>query len=159
MSAQIDVLVNRASIFWLPSARGEKNADGVRLPLCSKLLLRPGANTISRKRWEQTADHPAVKTYLELGVLVLDPSAVQKTEHTHTPDNLDGLRKLSIAKAAVWIEASVDEALLTKWRNMDPRKGIHAAIDARIAALEEDESAGKPAEPDKKDPLGDEDFE
>jgi hypothetical protein len=154
MSEQMTVLVNRASIFWLPAMRGEPNAEGARPSLCGKLKLIPGTNIISRKRWEMSADHPAVKVYIELGTLVLDPSAAEKTEHTHTPDNLSGLKGLSIPKAAVWIEACSELRQLEKWRNADDRKGIHAAIDARIAELNEDE----PDEGDD-DSLADEDFE
>lgn len=153
MSESITILVNRPSIFWLPSKRGPKNSDGIRPAICGKLLLRPGSNTIRRKRWDMTKDHPAIVKHVELGTLVVNPTAAEKVARTHTPDRLTGLKDMTIAKAAPYIEACTDGAQLEKWRNGDSRAGIHAAIDARLTVLEE---SGE--EPPAPDPLGDEDF-
>ncbi len=156
MAESITVLVKRASIFWLPPMRGEPDKEGVRPAICGKLKLLPGANDLPLKRWKQSLNHPAVQTYIELGVLVPNPSAQEKTANTHLPDKLSGLKSLSIPKAAVWIEASSDRRQLEAWRNSDNRKGIKAAIDARLAELDEDD--GEDAKP-AGESLADEDFE
>lgn len=160
MSDNVTVLVKRPSIFWLPAMRGPKNKDGVRPPVCGKMKLLPGANDVPKRRWDASANHPAVKTYIDLGVLVVNPSAEDKTAHTVTPDKLDGLTKMTIPKAVVWIEACTDQKQLEKWRNQDERKGIRAAIDSRIEDLQEDDGAGGDGDASADDdPLADEDFE
>lgn len=169
MSERITVLVNRPSIFWLPSARGPKNKDGVRPALCGKLKLIPGTNEISKRRWDMTKDHPAIVVHLELGTLKVNPSAEDAKAHTHTPDKMGGLSNLSVPKAAVWIEACSDVKQLEKWRNQEQgkaaRKGILKAIDARIDELEEDAKGGGGGEDGdggkggKPDPLADDDIE
>lgn len=165
MSERITVLVNRPSIFWLPSARGPEGKDGARPALCGKLKLIPGTNELSKRRWDMTKDHPAIVVHLKLGTLVVNPSAEDAKAHTHTPDKMAGLSTLSVPKAAVWIEACSDVKQLEKWRNQEQgkgaRKGILKAIDARLDELEEDAKAGDgdDAGDDPKDPLADEDFQ
>jgi len=138
---KITVLVKRPAPFWLPSVRASDGKAG-----CGKMLLRPGANTIPRLRWDQTAKHPAIKVYLAEGILALNPSAKDRVAHTHAPDALDGLGALSIAKAEAWIDACDDAEQLATWRTQDSRKGIHALIDARSEALESGDAADEDAE-------------
>jgi hypothetical protein len=143
----VDILVTRASIFWLPSKAERDPKTGKKLrPVCGKLMLRPGANRIRRKRWEMTADHPTIQAHIRAGTLKVDPDAEEVRDHTHTPDPVRGLEDLTVAKAAPWIEAATDVNLLSKWRTAEVkgknRRGVLEAIDTRTEALENEAAGG-----------------
>ncbi len=139
----IDILVTRPAPFWLPTLfeRDEKGAK-VRA-ICSKLMLRPGANKIRKERWEQALQHPTVVIHRDVGTLKVNASAAEVAEHTHTPDSMTGLSVLTVEKAKVWIVASEDVDQLAKWRTTEAkgkgRRGILELIDARTEVLLEAE--------------------
>ena len=124
--------------FWLPKGGAE-----------GKMLLRPGANTIPRKRWELALEHPAIQAYVKCGTLNPNPSKTQVADRSHAPDTASGLTEMTITKAKKWIDAADDNELLLKWRNDDKRVGIRTAIDARMAALEDDLEEGDALEDDE----------
>ena len=135
----IDVLVTRPSIFWLPQMT-ERDDKGVKIKtICSSLMLRPGANRIRKKRWEQSLSHPTIKVHIEVGTLKVNASQAEVSEHTHTPDPITGLNALSIEKARPWILASEDLDQLAKWRTVESkakgRSGVLELIDGRTEAL------------------------
>lgn len=150
MGEKINVIVNRPSPFWLPSMaeRDPKTGRPTRA-ICGKLMLRPGANTIALERWTQTADHPAVKTYVEIGVLKVDASERETDQRSHAPDSVAGIEHLTVVKAAPWIAACNDPEQLVVWRESDARDGIHRLIDKRMAELEPDDELDD--EPDDDD--------
>ena len=138
MGETIGVIVNRPAPFWLPSMseRDPETNRSIRA-ICGKLLLRPGANTISLERWRQTADHPAVKMYVETGVLKTDPPKHEMLERTHAPDPVTGIRDLTVVKATSYITACRDPGQLIAWRDGDTRDGVFKLIDKRLAELED----------------------
>lgn len=140
----VDVLVTRAAPFWLPamSERDPVTKEKIR-SICGSLMLKPGANRITRKRWNQALEHPTVKLHAsdEVGTLRVEPDAAEVAKHTHAPDPMTGLDGLTVAKATPWIEASEDAAQLAKWRTGEVkgknRAGILELIDRRVDALSE----------------------
>lgn len=140
----IDVLVTRPAPFWLP-AMAERDPDtGEKIrPICSKLLLAPGANRVPKERWLQAMQHPTVRIHVEVGTLKVDASAREVAEHTHAPDPMSGLEELTVDKARPWIEASESLDLLSRWRTGETkgkrRVGILELIDARTAELTSDD--------------------
>ncbi len=141
MSDTIQVLVNRAAPFWLPRAAEVDEETNVRRTIAPARLLRPGTNTISRRRWELAASHPTVRVHCETGTLVLDASSETLRKHSHAPDSLSGLSGLSIAKSKPWIDACGSLETLAKWRTIETkgkgRSGILELLDARSEALDE----------------------
>lgn len=139
MTEMIDVLVDRASVVWLP-AMCERDASGNKgRPICGPTMLRPGSNKVSRRRWDQSADHPMIKTLVEIGTLKLNPSASEVASRTHAPDSINGISGLSITKAKPWIAKATDLDLLERWRNGETkgkaRETVLTLIDERMEAL------------------------
>ncbi len=137
MAETITIVVNRPAPFWLPTlANHDPENPKAAHEICGKLLLSPGANTIPLARWKLTADHPAVKLYLELGILKAGVSDKERAERTHTPSVTTGIADLTVLKATPYINASEDADQLASWRAKDERAGIHKLIDARLVELE-----------------------
>jgi hypothetical protein len=140
MAERISILVNRKGPIWLPAVQAVDPETGKRRKVAAK-LLPPGASKLSAIRWEQSASHPTIQHYLNEGLIVLEPSDEQRTEHTHAPDSISGLDDLTIAKAKPWIAASEDPSQLEGWRLREQRgknrSGILDRIDDRLDVLAE----------------------
>ena len=135
----IDILVTRPAPFWLPTlVERDEKGEKVRT-ICSKLMLKPGANSLRKERWEQALQHPTVRIHVDVGTLKVGANAAEIAEHTHTPDSMTGLSALTVEKAKVWITASEDIDQLAKWRTTEVagkgRRGILELVDARTEAL------------------------
>ncbi len=141
MADTIQILVKRAAPFWLPRALEVDEETNTRRQIAPAQLLRPGTNTVSRRRWELAATHPTVRAHCQSGTLVLDASSEELRKHSHAPDSLSGLSGLSIAKSKPWIDACGSLETLAKWRTIETkgkgRSGILDLIDARSEALDE----------------------
>lgn len=100
-----------------------------------KRFMRPGTHTIPEAHWDAVKNHAAVRAWLKSGRLVEGAAVAEPPE---PPDPLSALRDMTVSEAQPHIDASSNRDELARWRNADRRKGIHEAIDDRLAELDDD---------------------
>lgn len=95
------------------------------------LQLLPGVNEVEDKAWETVESHKNVLAHIEVGNLVVmnkpPGDRKQKTE---------GLMQYDVKEAKRIVKSTYDKELLTKWNDMDERKGIQTEITAQIERVD-----------------------
>ena len=114
----------------------------------SGVLLRPGANRISRADSDKLQAHPRWEYYQAAGILEICsesqryPSAEAEIEPEIDPTDILNLLGFTVAQALPIVEAENDVERLRRWSAADTRGSLLRAIAARIRQLTPAESSG-----------------
>ena len=112
------------------------------------VLLRPGANRISRADSDKLQAHPRWEYYQSSGILEICsesqryPSTEAEIEPEADPTDILNLLGFTVAQALPIVEAETDVERLRRWSAADTRGSLLRAIAARIRQLTAESSGG-----------------